>query len=237
MSVFQRSVITASVFAIIVFAFYGLGGQRYISLATLQSHYVYLLDFCQQHPIISSTIFTLTYTLLVMFSIPVATALTIIGGFLFGFVWGTTMVVLAATMGSCLFLLVVRLSVGQAYELPAHYQYLEKLRSGFNHSAFFNLLILRIMPFIPFFLVNILCALCGTRLRIFFWATLIGVMPSKGIYVWIGSGLGTTLLQAQQLTVGDVVNPVLMLPLLALSLFGLLGLWLKKRYGKTIVNG
>lgn len=232
MSSRNRWLLTTGFFVVIAIVFYGLGGQHYISLSTLQSHYTLLLDYCHEHPMLSSVIFMLTYTLLVMFSLPVATALTIIGGFLFGVVWGSTMVVISATIGSCLFLITIRTSVGQAYQLPNRYQQIERWRSAFNHSAFFNLLILRVMPFIPFFLVNILCAICGTRMRSFFWATLIGVIPSKAIYVWIGSGLGTTLLQAEKISVDDVVNPVLMLPLLVLSLFGLLGLWLRKRYMK-----
>ncbi|MEK1933200.1 MAG: TVP38/TMEM64 family protein, partial [Pararhizobium sp.] len=83
-------------------AAYGLGWHRYVSLDWLADQRQALLDFVALHPIRAAALFFAVYVAVVALSIPAASVLTIFAGFLFGWLAGGAIVVVAATIGSCL---------------------------------------------------------------------------------------------------------------------------------------
>lgn len=215
------------ILAIGLMIFFSLGGQKYLSMEMLQQHYQSLLDYTHQHLIVSTVIFMLAYILIVAFSIPGATIMTLLGGFLFGIFPGALWVILSATIGATVVFLAVKSAFGESLQRRAGGN-IEKLRQGFSHNAFNYLLTLRLIPIFPFFIINIACGVLGVRLKAFFWGTLLGIIPGSVIYVWVGTGLGFAPQQGEQLNMGIIFQPQFILPIIALALLSLVPMIRKK---------
>lgn len=200
--------------------FFALDGQHYLSMQMIQSNYQALLDFTHTYFWLSTLIFMLAYIIIVAFSIPGATIMTLLGGFLFGIFPGSIWVVLSATIGASLVFLAVKTAFGETLRQKAGGS-IEKLRKGFEENAFNYLLTLRLIPVFPFFVINIACGVLGVRLKAFFWGTLLGIIPGSVIYVWVGTGLGYALQQGSELNMGIIFQPQFILPIIALALLSL----------------
>ena len=109
-------------------------------------------------------------------SFPAAAILTIFSGFLFGWLPGTVFAMLGATGGATLLFLAARTAFG-GFLRERVGGFAARLSDGFARDAFSYLLVLRLAPFIPFFVVNIAPALFNVRLRTFVLATVIGILP------------------------------------------------------------
>ena len=210
--------------------FFALGGQRYLSLAAIKQHYQDLINWTNSYFWLSSLVFIIIYILVVVFSIPGATIMTLLGGFLFGLFPGVIWVNLGATIGACLLFLAVKTAFGKTLKAKAKGS-IEKLRKGFENDAFNYLLILRLIPLFPFFAINIACGAIGIRLSTFFWATLLGIIPGSLIYTWVGTGLGFVLRQGKELDMGIIFAPQFILPIIALAILSLVPVIYKKIKG------
>jgi uncharacterized membrane protein YdjX (TVP38/TMEM64 family) len=73
----------------------------------------------------------------------------------------------------------------------------EKVAQGFRADAFNYLLFLRLVPIFPFWLVNLVPALCGVPLATFVAATALGVIPVTFAFAFVGAGLDSVI-AAQQ---------------------------------------
>ena len=102
----------------------------------------------------------------VALSIPVGVFLTMIGGILFGAVLGVMAALFGATIGAILIFLIAKSAVGEQLVRRAG-SLAQKLALGFRADAFSYLLFLRLVPIFPFWLVNLVSALCGVRLATF----------------------------------------------------------------------
>jgi membrane protein DedA with SNARE-associated domain len=87
------------------------------------------------------------------------------------------------------------------------------IQEGFAKNAFSYLLMLRLIPFFPFFLVNLLSGLTRVKVSTYVLATAVGVIPGSVVYAFAGRQLGTID------ALSELVSPRL---LLAFSLLGLL---------------
>jgi uncharacterized membrane protein YdjX (TVP38/TMEM64 family) len=72
-----------------------------------------------------------------------------------------------------------------------------KLAQGFRADAFSYLLFLRLVPVFPFWLINLVPALCGVRLATFVAATAVGIIPGTFAIAFVGAGLDSVI-AAQQ---------------------------------------
>ena len=178
--------------------FFALGGRQYLSLDALNTHYQSLQNFTEQHYLMSVLIFMCAYIFVVAFSIPGATIMTLLGGFLFGVVFGGIWVVLSASIGATITFLAVRGAFANTLSQNASGS-IAKMRDGFQKNAFNYLLFLRLLPIFPFFIINIAAGVLGVSLRHFFIGTLIGIIPGTFSYAWVGSGLGFALTHGHKL--------------------------------------
>ena len=90
------------------------GLMEQLSLESLKAQRGQLLDLVAAHPVLSVTAFMGLYITAVALSLPVATVLTLLGGFLFGRWLGTAIIVLGATAGASLLFLIARSTFGQS---------------------------------------------------------------------------------------------------------------------------
>ncbi len=176
------------ILALLVGAAYVSGLHRYVSLRTVSEHRETLEALVAEHWLFSVVAFVVVYIAVVALSLPGAAVMTVLGGFLFGWLIGTPLSALAATMGSVAIFLIVRSSLGATLAERAGPRF-EVLSDGFKKNAFNYLLFLRLVPAFPFFAVNAVAGLCGVRLGTFVLATIIGIIPGALVFSFLGSGL------------------------------------------------
>ena len=210
---------------------YAMGWQECLSLEYLGDSKEALKRFVASNPVLAPTVFVLIYAVVVAFSFPAASILTIISGFLFGWLAGAFYAIIAATAGATALFLAARTAFGGFLKERAG-NATAKLADGFEKDAFGYLLAMRIAPFIPFFVVNIAPALCNVRLKTFVAATLLGILPGAFAYAWLGQGLHSVIIAAKaagrDVTISDLVTPEITIAFVALALVAALATIVRK---------
>lgn len=164
------------------------GVQDQLSLETLRARREELDAFVASNLLLAIAIYMAVYTLAVAISLPGALFLSLTGGFLFGTWVGGSATWISATIGATIVFLSARYAFGDALRDRAG-PWLQRLEAGFNRNAFNYLIALRLFPGAPFFIVNLAPAFLGVKLRDFFFATLIGIIPGTFVYAAVGAGL------------------------------------------------
>lgn len=207
--------------------FFSLGGQKYLSLDALKDNYQDIIAFASHNFLISVLAFSLAYIVVVAFSIPGATIMTLLGGLLFGLLLGSIFVVISATIGASIVFFAVKTALGDTLKNKAKGS-IEKMRLGFEKDAFNYLMVLRLIPIFPFFAINISAGVLGVKFRDFFWATLLGIIPGSVVYVWVGTGLGYVIQKGDQINLGIILEPHFILPIIALAVLSIIPVLIKK---------
>jgi uncharacterized membrane protein YdjX (TVP38/TMEM64 family) len=207
---------------------WALGATRWLSWEGLAANRAWLAGAVAARPVTSALAYLAIYAAAVALSLPVALWLTLAGGFLFGAWIGTTLTVLGATLGACLLFLAARHALAEPLARRAGPS-LGKLRVGLERDGFWYLLSLRLLPVVPFWLVNLAPALVGMRLAPFSLATLIGIIPATAVYSGVGAGLGEVFARGERPALGVIFSPPVLLPLLGLAALSLLGAWWRRR--------
>jgi uncharacterized membrane protein YdjX (TVP38/TMEM64 family) len=205
-------IVVALLFLSAISAFFFFDLKTYLSLDTLKANRDSLLAFTEEHYMPAVALFILIYVLQTSFSLPGATIMTLAGGFLFESLWGPLYVNIGATIGATLAFLAARYLFHQWVERKFGDR-LGPIQDGFAKNAFSYLLTLRLIPFFPFFLVNLLSGLTRVKVSTYVVATAIGIVPGSVVYTFAGRQLGTIN------ALSELVSPRL---LLAFSLLGLL---------------
>jgi uncharacterized membrane protein YdjX (TVP38/TMEM64 family) len=178
-----------AVIIILMVAAWLSGVQEQVSLANFQEHKLELINFVAAHAVMAAVIFMAVYVAAVALSLPIATLLTLMGGFFFGTGLGTIYVVSAATTGATIIFLVAKSALGESLRAKAGGLY-QKIEKNMQENAVSYLLFLRLVPLFPFFLVNIVPALFKVPLRVFVLTTFFGIIPGSFVFVNLGKTLG-----------------------------------------------
>lgn len=207
----------------------GLGDL--LSLETLSRHRDALAGFVAAHALAAGAAYVAIYTAAVALSLPGAVVLTLTGGLLFGPVLGTALTVTAATLGATLVFLFARRVFGED-ALARLGPRAAKLAEGIRRDAASYLLVLRLVPLFPFFLVNLVPAFCGVRLPVFVLTTLFGILPGTAVFSLAGAGLGDVLAAGGSFEVGRVLTPSVLAALLGLAALSLAAIPLRRRFAR-----
>jgi len=181
----------AVVLALLVAA-YLAGLHRHLNIEFLTANRERITGFVAAHPVKAALAYLGVYIAAVSVSLPGASLLTVAGGFMFGWALGGALTAVAATTGACIIFLIARSSFGTALGERAGPR-LAKLREGFQRNAFTYLLVLRLAPILPFWVVNIAPALFGMRLAPYALATFLGILPGTFAYSYFGEGIGEAI--------------------------------------------
>jgi uncharacterized membrane protein YdjX (TVP38/TMEM64 family) len=207
--------------ALIVALVFVLDLDRHVSFETLRTHREQLLAFVQHRPLTAALLFVALYATLVALSVPGGAIMTMAGGFLFGTLLGTGLVVVGATVGATIVFLIARTALGDVLRAKAGPR-VRRMEEGFRRDAFSYLLVLRLIPIFPFWLVNIVPAVLGMRLSTYVLGTLIGIIPGSLVYAGVGNGLGAVFEAGGTPDLGIIFSPEILLPILGLALLALL---------------
>lgn len=216
--------------------FFALGLNRYLSLDVLAENRQRLLAWVAEHRLLAMPVYIFTYAAAVTFSVPGAVVLTLSGGLLFGWLWGGACAVVGATIGATLLFLAARTALGEPLRARAG-PWLKRLEAGFTTDAFSYMLVLRLVPVIPFFIVNLVPAFLGVTLTTFVITTFIGIIPGAMVYASIGNGLGSVLDAGGKPDLGLFTKPEIILPLVGLALLALVPVAYKRWKGRTPEGG
>src|SRR6202030_4245526 len=192
------------------------GGYRYLTFSALARNRDWLCGLVQQWGVLAAFVYIMVYATLVALSVPGAAILTIAGGFLFGTWIGGLCAVIGATLGATAIFLAARGGLGGFAQRAGRFA--GKLEAGFRADAFNYLLVLRLVPIFPFWLVNLVPALVGVRLPTYVLATFLGLVPRTFVYASLGNGLGS-LVEEPDLAI--IFRPSLLVPIVGLALLAL----------------
>lgn len=204
-----------------VAAFFALGFQQYLSFEQLSKHRHTLLEWRDRHALLAVVAFIGIYVMLAALSIPGAIWMTIVGGFLFGVALGGAYSVIGATLGSVCVFLAARLIAGDWLRRRAGSR-IARMEEGLRRDGLSYLLVLRLMPVFPFWLVNLVPALIGVPLRTFILGTLLGIIPGSLVYASVGNGLGAVIAEGGTPDLGIIFRPDVLGPMLGLAALALL---------------
>jgi uncharacterized membrane protein YdjX (TVP38/TMEM64 family) len=200
---------------------FALGLQDYLSCAALRSNRAWLLEWVAAHRLAAGLAFMAVYAAAVALSVPSAVVLTVAGGFLFGAVAGAGMAVVSATAGATLLFLAARTafrSLLQGRVAP----WLARLERGFAENALSYLLVLRLIPLFPFFVVNLVPAFLNVRLRTYVLGTFLGIIPGSLVFAGVGDGLGSIFDAGRDCSLDAVFTPQVLLAFAGLAVLALL---------------
>jgi uncharacterized membrane protein YdjX (TVP38/TMEM64 family) len=220
-------------------AFFLLGLDRYVSFKALGEHFAELKSWVAAQGVFALAAFGLVYALVVAFSIPGALVLTLGGAMLFGWVANAAVVIVAATAGASAVFLAARFGLGEPLRARAG-PALKKMEAGFRANAFSYMLVLRLVPLFPFWLVNLAPAFLGVPLSTFTLATAIGIAPGTIVFSVIGEGLGAVVEAGGDIRPERILTPPMIAALVALAALALIPVlfrrW-KARRGQSAPNG
>ena len=139
------------------------------------------------------------------------------------------MIICAATTGATIVFISARTVLNEFF-VKRTTGFIAKLEAGFQKNAFSYLLALRLIPAAPFWVVNIVPALLGMRLKHYVLATFIGISPGTLIYVWVAKSFDALLTRGQSPDLSALSKPAIILPLFTLGLLSLIpALWKRLR--------
>ena len=204
-----------------------------VNFGTLRDHRAALLAFRDMHFWLMALGFVAVYVVMVALSLPGAAVASVTGGFLFGLPLGVALNVLAATLGAAAIFVVARHGAGAALSarMDASEGRLQRLRAGLRDHEISVLLLLRLVPVVPFFVANLLPALVGVRFGNFLWTTALGIVPGAIVFTWIGVGVGEVFARGETPDLSLMREPYVLGPILGLCLLAALPIAIKTLRG------
>ena len=210
------------IFALVIVGLLSSGVQDFLSLDALRENRETLLTIVAGNYVAAAALFMVIYIAAVTFSIPGAVWLSIAGGFVFSAGPATVYIVVAATIGATLVFLLARYVLGDILRQKAGGA-VDHMRAGFQENALSYMLVLRLVPLFPFFIVNLVPAFLNVPIRVYVVGTALGIVPGTFVFAWIGSGVGAVFDVGGDVDPGAILlQPNVIGPLLGLAALALI---------------
>ncbi len=170
------------------------------------------------NPLLAPAGFVAAYVGVVGLSLPGATVMTLAGGLLFGLFPGVVWNVAGAATGACLIFLAVRMGIGRdlAARLVAGGGAAARLIAGLERNVWPVLMLMRLLPAVPFFAANLLPAFAGVRFGPYAVTTVLGILPGTLVLTSVGAGMGEVLDAGGRPDLGVFLQPQVLWPILGL---------------------
>ena len=208
----KRKLVVLVVIAALVVAFFALDLRQYLTLDYIKGRQAVLAGYVQEHPLQTAAAYFGVYVAVTGLSLPGAAVLTLLGGAVFGLLWGTLIVSFASSIGATLAFLASRFLL-RDWVQARFGKFLKPVDEGVRKEGAFYLFALRLVPAFPFFVVNLVMGLTAIPVRTFYWVSQVGMLAGTLAYVYAGTQLASIS------SARDIVSPGL------LSAFVLLGLF------------
>ncbi len=190
----RLQIIISALILAIVAAYFTFGFGDYLTLEFIQSKLSSLQEYRQENFALTAVVYFLAYVIATGISIPGAIFLTLLGGAIFGFWWGLLLVSFASSIGATGTFLASRLLL-RDWVQRRFAAYLAPINKGMEEDGAFYLFSLRVVPIVPFFVVNLIMGVTSLTVPAYYVASQLGMLLSTAVYVNAGSELAqiTTL--------------------------------------------
>ena len=182
---YKKIAILLGIIALIV-AFFAFDLGRYFSLSSIKESQHYLQALYSERPVFMAAAFFAAYVAVTALSLPGATIMTLTGGAIFGLAVGTLIVSFASTMGATLAMLMSRYVLRDTVEARFGNRLVD-INQGIEKEGAFYLFTLRLVPLIPFFVLNVLMGLTKIKTWTYFWVSQLGMLAATLVYVNAGT--------------------------------------------------
>ncbi len=214
------------VLSVAVAGYYGFGDA--LSLDRLAQHEARLLSVRDQYPWGSAVAAALFYATLTGLNFPGATGLSLFFAWYFKFFVGLIVVSFGSTAGATLSFLLSRFWFRDWIQQRWGPR-VANIQEAFEREGPLYLFTLRLIPAVPFFLINPVMGLTRIRVWTFWWVSQLGMLPATIVYVYAGSTF-PSLRELADKGIGQVWNwqtilALVLIGTLPIALRALLNAW------------
>ncbi|TWU56778.1 TVP38/TMEM64 family inner membrane protein YdjZ [Rubripirellula tenax] len=182
----KKVVVFLFVAAIILVAYTQFGDL--LSLSSLAKQEAQLRTMQADHPVLVYGAAFLVYVVVTGLSLPGAAVLTLVYGWYFGLLRGVVLVSFASTAGATVAFLLSRFLFREAIEKRFGHR-LQGFNDALEREGPSSLFTLRLIPAVPFFVINAVMGLTPIRTGTFWWVSQLGMLPATIVYVYAGSSV------------------------------------------------
>ena len=227
----NKNKIFLGIFLFIIFSFWVIYflNRDFFELKSLFTYLEIIQNYISNNFFISFLIFTFTYCFLIICNFPAASLLSLIGGFLYGTWIGGTGIIIGGTAGAFIVFLVAKSYFHDfiSNKLLNKYTF---INNYFQKNDLELMLLIRLIPGIPFFAQNLILAGLGAKRLKFFFTTLIGLSPWAIIFASIGQGLEDIFIEDQDLSFALIAKPEYLIPISMIASLVIIILIFKKKF-------
>ena len=203
--------------------------RDFFELKTLFIYLETIQNYISNNFLFSFLIFTFSYCFLIVCNFPIASLLSLIGGFLYGTWIGGIGIIIGGTLGSFIVFLLAKsffhdyITKKLLHKYPFINQYFQK-------NELELMFLIRLIPGIPFFAQNLILAGLGGKRVKFLFTTLLGLSPWAMIFASIGQGLEVIFIEGQALSFALIAKPEYLIPLSLIIVLVVFILIFKKKF-------
>ncbi|MDM7942280.1 MAG: FAD-dependent oxidoreductase [Hydrogenophaga sp.] len=214
-----RKIFLLAVVLLGITAFFLFDLGRFLSLDYLKQSQARFEALYAAQPLTVSLAYFALYVVATALSFPGAAIITLAGGAIFGLWWGTLLVSFASSLGATLAFLVSRFVLRDSIEAKFGNR-LAEINRGIEKDGAFYLFTLRLIPVVPFFVINLVMGLTKMKAITFYAVSQIGMLAGTLVYV----NAGTQLAQIDSLQ--GILSPALLGSFVLLGVFPLIAKWI-----------
>jgi len=182
-----RLLVVALIVAAIT-CFFAFDLSRYLDLHALKARQQSLQAWHGEHPWLLAAGFVLGYIVMAAASLPGAALATIAAGAVFGLVEGTVLASFASSIGATLAFLASRFLFRDVVKQRFGTR-LAAIDEGLARDGAFYLFTLRLVPALPFFVINLAMGVTALPVRTFYWVSQLGMLAGTVVFVNAGTQL------------------------------------------------
>jgi pyruvate/2-oxoglutarate dehydrogenase complex dihydrolipoamide dehydrogenase (E3) component/uncharacterized membrane protein YdjX (TVP38/TMEM64 family) len=184
----RARLLVAALVVVAIAVFFAAGGHRYFTFESLKQQQAAIDGWYRAHPLQTVLLYFAAYVAVTGLSLPGATLMTLAGGAVFGLLWGTVIVSFASSLGATLAFLASRF-VLRDWVRSRFGERLKAIDEGLAKEGALYLFTLRLLPVVPFFLINLALGLSAMRVWTFYWVSQVGMLAATIVYVNAGTQL------------------------------------------------
>jgi len=205
--------------------------KDFFQLETFFSNLEFIRNFISQNFVLSIFIFLSLYCFLILCNFPFASIISMINGFLFGTWIGGAISIIGGTLGAFGIFILAKFFFLEFIKnkFLNKYTYIENY---FNKNDTELMILIRIVPAVPFFLQNLILASLGAKNKKFFFTTLFGLAPWSFIFGSIGQGLEEIFINKTELNFSLIAQPEYLIPLGFIAFLIIIIILFKKKFKK-----
>jgi uncharacterized membrane protein YdjX (TVP38/TMEM64 family) len=225
-----KVVVLLAVLAAAFFAYHNYGDA--LSLDYLASKEAELRQYRQDNPVLDNPVLVygvamVIYVLVTGLSLPGASVLTLTYAWYFGFVRGIVVVSFASTGGATMAFVLSRYFLRETIQ-SRFGDKLVAFNEALQREGAFYLFTLRLIPAVPFFVINVVMGLTPLKTSTYWWVSQVGMLPGTVVYVYAGSQFPDLQTLAEKGGAGLLTWDLL----IAFTLLGVFPIVVKKVIGK-----